>query len=58
MLLYAGGELPTPAVTSPQDGAKQTELETGLTLKAEKLILERCQQAHGFKAELSGLSEL
>jgi hypothetical protein len=58
MLLYAGGELPTRAVTSPQDGETQTELKTGLTLKAEELILERCQRANRFKAELSGLSEL
>jgi hypothetical protein len=36
MLLYAGGELPTRAVTSPQDGETQTELKTGLTLKAEE----------------------
>ena len=30
MLLYAGGELPILVVTSPQDGAQQTELETNV----------------------------
>jgi hypothetical protein len=58
MLSYAGSELPTRAVTSPQDGEIPTDFKAGLTLKAEELILKRCQRANRFKAELAGLREL